>query len=107
MMILGGRRSSAGCNEQKGLCQMDPQTIEEARRVAQKVAERLAQDPAYEEELRRDPAGTLRAAGLPEATLQAALIALGASPEVSGYQELVDPHIGIFGGILLLSAACK
>lgn len=58
--------------------------LQQARQVAEQIAQRAKSDPSYVKQLRDDPAGTVKAAGMPEEMIGAFLAEEGLA-EVSGY----------------------
>jgi hypothetical protein len=77
---------------------MDATTLAQARATAQTIVERVQTDPAFATQIRQDPEGTLRAAGMPEAALGPALHEMGVA-EVAGYQ--MGGEAGMDGGLIL------
>jgi hypothetical protein len=69
---------------------MDAITLLTGRAVAQQISRRIARDRAFAQQLLTDPAGALRAAGMPAAAMGAALRELGAEPECRGYQTILE-----------------
>ena len=70
---------------------MDATALAQARATAQATVERTQTDPAFAEQIKQDPEGTLRAAGMPEAALGTALHEMGVA-EVAGYQMIGEEH---------------
>ena len=58
--------------------------IQQARQVAEQITQRAKSDPAFLQQLRDDPAGTVKAAGMPEEAIGTFLAEEGAD-EVAGY----------------------
>lgn len=65
---------------------MNQAEVAEARTKATDIVQRAQQDPAFKEQLKDNPVGTLTDAGIPEPAVQDLISELGVSPEVSGYQ---------------------
>lgn len=68
-------------------------SLEDFRAVAQAVADRAKNEPAYQQQLLDDPMGTLTAAGLPRDVAQQLLDA-DAEPDVQGYGDHVQIETG-------------
>jgi hypothetical protein len=69
----------------KGSQEMSNQDIDQIRGQVNGVIERAKTDAKFLEQLKNDTAGTLRAAGLPEAAANEASEQMGFGAEVSGY----------------------